>query len=242
MKRLIFLLVMMVMTAPSYTQFDRRNTSNKETVEYQKQVQEEKKEYRRQRTSERKDIEENRYYDSQRRKVDNLERENLRRHEDIKIIKPERHQEYEIHVRKTYRGEVRYKKPVKYTVVWTPAVRERIIRIYPSIRIEFHYGYRIPDIPAYVAYKHTGRLVNVFGYVADIEYIHRYDEYILYIGDIYPYHDLTVVISGKVARRIHPRPERFFINKDIVVTGVIYLYRDIPEIEVKDPWQINIYY
>jgi len=231
---------MMVMTAPSYTQSDRRTTSNKNTYEYQQEVQDQKYEYRRHRTSETKNENENKYYDSQRRKTSNYQREDFKKHEDVKIIKPEKHYEYEIYVRKTQRGEIRYRRPSNYVVIWTPVVREKIIRIYPSIRIEFNYGYRIPDIPAYLAYKHIGRLVNVFGYVTDIEYINRYDEYILYIGDRYPYHDLTIVLNGSVARRIHPRPEKFFRDRDIVVTGVIYLYRDIPEIEVKDPWQINI--
>jgi hypothetical protein len=156
------------------------------------------------------------------------------------------------HVRKTHAHRyvpVRHKKvhyhyrvPKRVKVVWTP----RMYREYSTIYPEFHYwyypmGHRIVTVPAYRAYFHIGEVRNVYGRVHEVWYHWETDEYHLYFGGTYPYHDFTVILPGRQARRFHHYPEAYFEGRYIWVTGLVSTFDGKPEILVRRKHQVNLY-
>jgi hypothetical protein len=113
---------------------------------------------------------------------------------------------------------------------------------YPEIRVwRYHVGYRLPVIPAYDAELYIGDVARVYGKVQEAYYDYDSDNYFLYIGDYYPYHDFSVVIPGHEARRFTRRPERYFEGSHIAVTGYITDFDGKPEIVVRRASQIDLY-
>jgi len=135
-----------------------------------------------------------------------------------------------------------YRAPANINIIWTPVIHHRFVEIYPMIKVWYYpTGYRIQTISAYDASYYKGEVMNVYGQVNDMFYSHATDEYFLYIGPYYPYHDFTVVLPGWLARSFNPQPMRFFNNQYLTTTGLITEFDGIPEIVVKDQMQINLY-
>lgn len=135
-----------------------------------------------------------------------------------------------------------YRKPERITVVWTPEMHLEYRRIYPMVKY-WHYpiGYRIPTVSAYDASYYRGEVVNVYGKVHEVYYDAYADEFILYFGAYYPYHDFTVVIPGSIARSMSYRPERYFNSAYVLVTGLVTIYDGVPEIYLNRTYQIRFY-
>ena len=113
---------------------------------------------------------------------------------------------------------------------------------YPQVHVwRYPVGYRIVSIPAYDANGYIGEVANVYGQVVEVYYALPSDEYYLYFGDYYPYHDFTVVLPGWIASRYSSYPESYLEREDIVVTGLISTFDGKPEIVVKRESQISIY-
>jgi hypothetical protein len=68
------------------------------------------------------------------------------------------------------------------------------------------------------------------------------DEYYLYIGAWFPYHDLCIVVPGDIARRYSHRPAYYFNHTYVSVTGFITEFDGKPEILVKRTGQLDRYY
>ena len=135
-----------------------------------------------------------------------------------------------------------YRSPRHVHVIWTPQMYREYRVIYP----EFHYwyyptGYRIITVPAYNAFFHIGDVRNVYGRVHEVWYSWSTDEYYLYFGGSYPYHDFTVILSGRDARRFDRYPEAFFAGRYIWVTGLVSTFEGKPEIMVKRTSQVHLY-
>ncbi len=135
-----------------------------------------------------------------------------------------------------------YRKPERITVVWTPEMHLEYRRIYPMVKY-WHYpiGYRIPTVSAYDASYYRGEIINVYGKVHEVFYDAYADEFILYFGAYYPYHDFTVVMLGSIARSFSNHPERFFNSAHVLVTGLVTLYDGKPEIYLSRTYQIRFY-
>lgn len=134
-----------------------------------------------------------------------------------------------------------YRAPVHVDIVWSNRMYVEYREIYPHVRFDYRYGYRIPTISAYNAYYHAGDLRNVYGRVSEVYYSHRSDEYYLYFGAYYPYHDFEVVVPGYIARRFSRYPESYFTNNYLMITGYISRYNKIPLIEVYRESQLRPY-
>lgn len=135
-----------------------------------------------------------------------------------------------------------YRIPGHIEIYWTPAMRREYIRIYPMVNTwRYPVGYRIQTISAYDALFYHGEVMNVYGKVYEVFYSRQTDEYVLYFGAYYPYHDLSVVVPGWIARRMSRRPEVFFERRYVVVTGLITSFEDKPEIVVRNTGQLRIY-
>jgi hypothetical protein len=135
-----------------------------------------------------------------------------------------------------------YRRPIHYEVYWTPVMHRQFIEIYPMVTYwDYYPGYRIELISAYDACYYRGNVMTVYGEVSEVYYSRATDEYILYFGAYYPYHDFTVVLPGYLARRYSRHPEWFFENQNMAVTGLITTFNSQPEIVVRKSFQINLY-
>jgi len=135
-----------------------------------------------------------------------------------------------------------YREPVHVDIIWTRDMHRHYIEMYPEVRYwNYNTGYRINTTSAYYADYYVGEVMNVYGQITDIFYAAETDEYFLYFGAYYPYHDFTVVLSGEFARRYSHRPMRYFMNQYINVTGLITVFDGKPEIVVKRNFQFELY-
>ncbi len=135
-----------------------------------------------------------------------------------------------------------YRRPLGIEIYWTPVIHRHFLRIYPMVPYwYYHTGYRIEMISAYDAIYYQGDVMTVYGRVTEVYYSRATDEFFLYFGPYYPYHDFTVVMPGYLARRYSRRPERFFTNQYLAVTGLITSFNGEPEIVVKESFQIHLY-
>ncbi len=136
-----------------------------------------------------------------------------------------------------------YRRPVHIRVVWNRPMYREYVRIYPEYRYwhRYHYGHRIRAISAYDAYYHVGDIMNVYGKVSEVYRDRGADVYVLYFGAPYPYHDFTVIVPEHVARRYGWRPEWYFHNRHVWVTGLISFHEDKPEMVIQRRSQLNVY-
>ncbi len=135
-----------------------------------------------------------------------------------------------------------YRIPVSLSIIWTPAMHGHYIRFYPLVTYwHYSYGYRIANVSAYFAEYYMGEVMTVYGRISEVYYSRSTDEYFLYYGPYYPYQDFTVVIPGWIARQYSRRPERYFDNRYLAVTGLIASFQGEPEIIVNESFQIHLY-
>jgi hypothetical protein len=135
-----------------------------------------------------------------------------------------------------------YRKPLHTYIYWNAGLHYDFRIYYPEIRVwRYPVGYRILAIPAYDAFGYVGEVANVYGRVSEVYYTYQTDEYYLYFGDYYPYHDFSIVIPGYEARFFSSRPDRYFENSHITVTGYVTSDEGKPEIVVHSAKQIEVY-
>ncbi|MEW6141613.1 MAG: hypothetical protein AB1597_00445 [Chloroflexota bacterium] len=84
--------------------------------------------------------------------------------------------------------------------------------------------------------------MTVYGPVASTTYAARSNGQptFLNLGRPYPNQGFTVVIWGRDRSKFPSSPEKFYEGKTISVTGLIEEYRDVPEIIVTSPSQIEV--
>ena len=135
-----------------------------------------------------------------------------------------------------------YRAPVRTEVIWTVDLSRRFEVYYPAYRpYRYHVGMRLATVSAYDAYDFVGEIARVYGRVAETYYSWETDEYFLYLGDYYPYHDFSVIIPGREARDFSRRPERFFERQHIEVTGLVTRFEGKPEMVIKRSSQVAVY-
>ncbi len=153
------------------------------------------------------------------------------------------------HVKGYHYNPVRYRKvnyhyrtPNRVHVTWTNRMYHDYRIMYPEYSYWYYpIGYRVITIPTYNAYYHIGEVRNVYGRVHEIYYSWTTDEYHLYFGGDFPYHDFTVIISGHHARRYDRYPEMYFEGRYMWVTGLLSTFEGRPELIVKRRSQIHLY-
>jgi hypothetical protein len=147
------------------------------------------------------------------------------------------------HYHRAYRKHRPYiRAPRRVHIVWTRDMYREYRVIYPYVKTwRIAVGTRINSVSAYDAYYHIGEVQRVYGKVREVFYSPDIDEYHLYMGGHYPYHDFTVIVPGHIARRISIRPARFFNREYIWVTGYITEFEGRPEMIVKRTYQIERY-
>lgn len=94
-----------------------------------------------------------------------------------------------------------------------------------------------------MAPQHVGETVSVYGPVVDSEYARTSNGQptFLDLGTFYPDPDrVSVVIWGKNRGNFSPSPEALYEGKRICVTGEVYVYDGVCNIEATSPDQIKI--
>lgn len=187
--------------------------------------------------------------------------ENNRRKNSQHTVKRENnHTNHTYHsYHKTPRTNVRYKKvspshhvhvnrnlyvrrPPRVNVVWDVRLYRDYCSIYPHVKTwNVRYGSPIYSVPAYEASYYVGDVKRVYGYVSEVYYDRNTDDYHLYIGGRYPYHDFTTIVPGYLARQISSRPYRYFSGSYISTTGLISHFNGQPEMVVKRMHQIQLF-
>ena len=135
-----------------------------------------------------------------------------------------------------------YRRPAEIEIIWTPVMHRHYIRMYPMVKYWYYTnGYHISMVSAYDAEYYRGEVRTVYGRVTEVFYSRATDEYFLYFGLYYPYQDFTVVLPGTIARQYSFKPERYFDQRYLAITGLITTFNGEPEIVVKESFQINFY-
>jgi hypothetical protein len=130
----------------------------------------------------------------------------------------------------------------RYTnIYWTRSMYRDYSRWYPNYHWRYNYGNRIQTISAFDAKYNLGEVAMVYGRVYATWHNQQTGDYLLFFGGEYPYHQFTVVLPARIARKYSWRPERFFLGEHITVTGLITTIEGVPEIIVKNKRQIGLY-
>ena len=153
------------------------------------------------------------------------------------------------HVKGYHYNPVRYRKvnyhyrePNRIHVTWTNRMYNDYRHMYPEFGYWYYpIGYRIVTVPSYNAFHHIGEVRNIYGRVHEVYYSWTTDEYHLYFGGSYPYHDFTVIIPGNQARRYDRYPDMYFEGRYMWVTGLLSTFEGRPELIVRRRSQIHLY-
>ena len=161
-----------------------------------------------------------------------------------RIVRSAQHSTTYVHQPVEYRRNYYpYSEPRRVEIIWDVHMYNEYRYLYPHYDYWYYpYGYRIQTVSAYDADRYIGEVARIFGRVSDVFYERQTDEYTLYFGEPYPYQDFSVIISGKQARRFSYRPERYFMNRNVTVTGLVSLWDGRPEMVIKKRSQVDLYF
>jgi len=136
-----------------------------------------------------------------------------------------------------------YAEPRRVDIIWNVNMYNEYRYLYPHYDYWYYpYGYRIHTVSAYEAGRYIGEVARIYGRVADVWYERQTDEYYLFFGEPYPYQDFSVIVNGRTARRYSYRPERYFLDRNIAVTGLVSIWDNRPEMIIKKRSQIEVYF
>lgn len=135
-----------------------------------------------------------------------------------------------------------YRRPVQAELIWSPLLISQFKFYYPAHtdwRIEE--GQKIGTVSAYQVWENVGALRRVYGKVLEVYFTSIDENYVLYIGDHFPYQDLSVVVPFAEMRKISRHPESYFKDQNVCVNGLISLWDGKPEIIVRSRVQVRRY-
>lgn len=98
------------------------------------------------------------------------------------------------------------------------------------------------SIKAEDAAKHIGENVTICGKMFGGKFLDRSDKQLtlLNLGAAYPNSPITIKIEGDDRKKFDFKPEEFYLDKDICVTGMITEFKGKPELQVKEASQIKV--
>jgi len=135
-----------------------------------------------------------------------------------------------------------YRRPVHVHLVWTPTLFHRFMYYYPTHTYwDVDFGREIETISAYDAVGYVGTVRRVYGEVKEVFYSNEDNNYVLYIGQPFPYHDMSLVVPYEVMREITRNPRRYFEDRMIWSVGLINTWEGKPEMIIRDEEQIRRY-
>ncbi len=92
------------------------------------------------------------------------------------------------------------------------------------------------------AAKHIGEKQTICGKIFGGRFFEKSDnpKTLLNMGGAYPNHLITIVIEGDTRKKFTVKPEEFYANKEVCVTGEIKDFKGKPELHVTEVAQIKL--
>ena len=90
------------------------------------------------------------------------------------------------------------------------------------------------------AAKHIGEKVTVCGKIFGGRFFEQNEKTLLNMGAAYPNHTLTIVIAGADRKKFDTKPEEFYTNKEVCITGEVRDFKGKPEVQVTEITQIVV--
>ena len=138
-----------------------------------------------------------------------------------------------------------YRQPYYVNMIWTPTLYHRFMFYYPhwdwDRRYYQDFGSGIETVSSYDASENIGLVRRVYGKVEEVYYSPEEENYILYFGAPFPYHDFSVVIPRHIAKEISLTPSWYFEDEHVWVVGLIEVWENKPEMVIHDEDQIRRY-
>lgn len=135
-----------------------------------------------------------------------------------------------------------YRKPSLSNLFWNVQMYRNYRLWYPDFNFGYYpSGYQIHTVSAFDSYRYIGEVARIYGRVSEVWYSGQTNEYYLYFGDRFPYHQFSIVLQARDAKQYSYDPIRYFTNRDLLVTGLVSIYDQKPEIFIKENSQIKFY-
>jgi len=131
--------------------------------------------------------------------------------------------------------------PAHRNIIWTRKMHRYYVNLYPGYTWRYAAGYHIRTVSVFEAAYNIGEISRVYGRVYGTWHNRETDDLLLFFGGEFPHQEFTMVIPGKIARRYHWRPERYFLGQHVWATGLISSYNGEPEMIIRDRRQLQIY-
>ncbi len=168
------------------------------------------------------------------------ERNSVNRHTH-KVYYPPKHKKVHVHSQ-MYGGSYRVLyHPSHMDIIWTHKMHRYYRDIYPGAYWRYPLGAHIRTISVFETTFNIGEIARVYGRVYGTWYNRESDDLLLFFGGEYPQQAFTLVVPGKIARRYHWRPERYFMGKHIWSVGLISSFEGTPEMIIEKRDQLHLY-
>lgn len=90
------------------------------------------------------------------------------------------------------------------------------------------------------AAQHIGEKLTICGKIYGGRFFEKNEKTLLNMGAAYPNHTLTIVIEGADRKKFSMKPEEFYTNKEVCITGEIRDFKGKPEVQVTEITQIVV--
>lgn len=135
-----------------------------------------------------------------------------------------------------------FRKPLLSALYWDTRMYRNYRHWYPDFKLWYYpSGYRIHTISAYDSYRYIGEVARIYGRVSEVWYSRETRQYYLYFGASFPYHDFTVILDARDANRYSWDPISYFSNRRMIVTGLVSIFDQKPELFIRKRSQIRLY-
>lgn len=135
-----------------------------------------------------------------------------------------------------------YVNPAHSKIYLRPIWYDFYFHLFPRYQIsERDYNHRIDYVSGDNAKYYIGEIKSVYGRIYETYYDEEFNEFYIYLGAPYPNHDFMIVITGSLAAQYSVEPYRYFMDRNIQVTGLITDWNSEPEMIIKYSDQIIRY-
>ena len=92
------------------------------------------------------------------------------------------------------------------------------------------------------ASKHIGETVMICDKIYQGKFIEdsKTQPTFLKMGGVYPKHKITILINFKDRKNFTDKPETYYVEKDVCITGKIVEFKGKPQIIISKPTEIQI--
>ncbi len=97
-------------------------------------------------------------------------------------------------------------------------------------------------IPVEEASKHIGETVTVCDKVYETDFMEksRQKATFLKMGGVYPMHKIDIVIHFRDRKNFGDKPEAYYLDKDVCITGKVVEFKGKPQIIISKPAEIQL--